>query len=214
MRVGEVMTSPAVTVPPETPLREVAAILTEKGISGLPVVDESGALVGVVSEADILYKELPEAQRAGRFASLLNPHAHSDGKRAARTAGEAMTSPARSIEATSHVSDAARTMIEAGINRLPVVADGKLVGIVTRADLVKTFVRPDREIEADIHEDVALRSHGIDPNSLSVVVENGTVTLGGLVGSKSDVELVVQSVGLVPGVVTVESHLSSREEER
>ena len=210
MKVEDVMTAPVVTVGPKVPLKEVAAILADKGISGVPVVDEGGELVGVVSETDILYKEAAETSRAGRFSSLLHPHAEADPKQAARTAGEAMTSPALTIEASLPLSEAARLMINEGVNRLPVLAGGNLVGIVTRADLVRAFVRPDREIEHEIREDAALRSHGIDPNALSVVVEGGIVRIGGLVDAEADAELVVQLVGRIPGVVSVDSRLVSR----
>lgn len=188
MQVKDVMTSPAVTVQTGTSLKDVAGLLAERGISGLPVLDADGTLVGVVSEADILRKEL-----AGP----------------ARTAGEAMTSPARTIEPVRAAVEAARLMLEAGVNRLPVVSGGELVGIVTRADLVRAFVRPDADIEQDIRENVALRSHGIDPNGLGVLVREGVVQISGPVASSEDAELVERLIRGIAGVVSVDARLDA-----
>jgi CBS domain-containing protein len=185
MQVQDVMTSPAITVGAGAPLHRVAETLAAKCISGLPVVDAGGALLGVISEADIIAKEA---------------HDPSD----ARTAGEAMTSPARTIEPQRLVAEAARVMLAEGVNRLPVVRDGELVGIVTRADLVRAFVRSDEEISQEIRESVALRWHGIDPNGLTVRVKDGEVEVEGHLASDDDAELVEQVIQRIPGVVSVE----------
>jgi CBS domain-containing protein len=185
MQVQDVMTSPAITVGADASLHEVAETLAAKHISGLPVVEAGGALVGVISEADIIAKQ---------------GHDPSD----ARTAREAMTSPARSIEPQGQVAEAARVMLAEGVNRLPVVRDGELVGIVTRADLVRAFLRSDGEIREEIRESVALRWHGIDPNGLTVRVEEGTVEVEGHLAVDGDAELVQQVIRRIPGVVSVE----------
>src|SRR5580765_3776523 len=149
MRVQDVMTKTVHTVTPETPLKRVAAVLAALGISGLPVLDADGAVVGIVSEADILYKERLEPPARGRLRTLLGP-AQADAEKAkleARTAGEAMTSPALTIGPRRPVAEAAGRMLDEHVNRLPVVDDaGRLLGIVTRADLVRAFVRTDDEI--------------------------------------------------------------------
>jgi CBS domain-containing protein len=208
MRVEDVMTAPAVSVSPDTSLKDVAALLVERGISGLPVVDSAGAVLGVVSEADILLKEASEQAHGGFLASRRK---HEPGKEAARTAGEAMTSPAQTTDPSASVAEAARRMIDGGVNRLPVVADGVLVGIVTRADLVRAFVRPDSDLEREIRENVALRWHGVDPNALVVLVRDGEVELRGPVATREDAELVEWLVRAIPGVVAVEAHLDVRE---
>jgi CBS domain-containing protein len=149
MKIEELMSRDPITVGPETSLREVAAILIEQRISGLPVVGERGVVLGVVSEADILLKERgPEPRHGGIVAWLLGNGHVDERKLEARTAGEAMTSPAITVGVDRDVSFAARSMTEYGIKRLPVVGhDGALVGIVTRADLVRAFARSDEEIE-------------------------------------------------------------------
>jgi CBS domain-containing protein len=205
MQVKDVMTKPAVSVGVEASLKEVAAILVERHISGLPVVDSEGAVLGVVSEADILLKEQGERPREGLLASLRK---HEPGKEEARTAGEAMTSPAQTIDPSASIAEAARTMIERAVNRLPVVAGGKLVGIVTRADLARAFAVSDAEIEREIRENVAFRWHGIDPNALTVLVHDGEVELRGPVATREDGELVERLVRAVPGVVSVDVRLT------
>jgi predicted transcriptional regulator len=95
-------------------------------------------------------------------------------------------------------------MLAEGVKRLPVVSDGELVGIVTRADLVRAFVRPDEELRQEIRESVALRWHGIDPNGLTVRVKNGEVEVEGHLASEGDAELVEQVIQQILGVVSVE----------
>jgi CBS domain-containing protein len=208
------MNPDVLTVRPETPLKEVAHRLVERGISGMPVCDENGRVLGVVSEADILYKERGEARKgAGLLALLLEPHDDADRKIGARTAGEAMTSPAVTIEPNRRLAEAARVMLERGINRLPVVRDGKLVGIVTRADLVRAFERPDYEIAREIREDVVLRTLWI-PDAVDVRVERGEVTLRGKLDTSTEVELVERLAERVPGVVAVHSELTWRDDLR
>jgi CBS domain-containing protein len=206
MQVKDVMTTPAVTVRIDATLKEVAALLVETRISGLPVVDATGALVGVISEADILLRERGELpQPHGALASLRTRREEKGA--GASTAGQAMTSPALTIEPSRALTEAARVMIEAKVNRLPVVVDGSLVGIVTRADLVRAFVRSDADIEREIREDAALRAHGIDPNALTVLVRSGQVELAGPVATPEDAAFIERIVRAVPGVVGVDSRL-------
>jgi CBS domain-containing protein len=192
-------------------LKEVAELLATHSISGVPVVGAGGRVVGVVSEADILYKERPETRdRKGLFGLLLEAsRIEADAKFHARTAGEAMTSPPITIEPNRSLTEAASLMLDQGINRLPVVdEDGDLVGIVTRADLVKAFVRSDDDIAEEIREDVILRTLWIAPEQITVRVESGEVTLAGQVESEAEAELLPKFVQRVPGVVSVLSKLT------
>ncbi len=215
MKVEDVMTREVRTVAPTATLKEVAETLADLRVSGLPVV-EDGRILGVVSEADILAKERGEEPNLGGLLSALFEDRHEiRAKLHASTAGEAMTSPAITISGSRPVSDAAARMIDLGVNRLPVVDDeGKLVGIVTRADLVRAFVRSDEEIAREIREDVVLRSLWIEPDTIDVLVVDGAVTLTGRVETKTDAELVPAFVKRVAGVVSVESRLSWLEDGR
>jgi CBS domain-containing protein len=209
MKVKSLMTTAVLSIGPELPLKDVAEILADRRISGLPVVGAHGEVLGVVSEADILVKEAgshPSEERL--LARLLRADPETKWKLEARTAGEAMSSPALTIGPERTVDEAAARMIERGVKRLPVVDDeGKLVGIVTRTDMIRAFVRPDADLLEEITEEVLARTLWIPPDRISVTVSRGEVTLAGTVDSKQDAELVRHFVERVPGVVGVRSEL-------
>ncbi len=126
----------------------------------------------------------------------------------AHTAEKAMTSPAVTIAPERTVTEAARAMVQKGVNRLPVLDENdRLVGIVTRADLVRAFLRTDEEIERELREDVAVRTLWIDPERISISVDHGEVLLRGEVDSDADAELLERFARRVPGVVGVLSQL-------
>lgn len=201
MKVGDVMTRDVIGVAPGDSLKEAGRLLVEHGISGLPVVDGWGRVVGVLSEADLLPKEvapLPVGRR-------LLPH-EAWQKLEAVVVGEAMSSPALTIEEDRPVAAAARMLIEQGVKRLPVVNDGRLVGIVSRHDLVRAFVRTDAEVAADAREE-ATRLLGADADSVTAAVDDGVVTLDGRVDNRPDAEILELVVSRIPGVVAVHSHV-------
>jgi CBS domain-containing protein len=210
--VRDVMTAEVLAVRPETPLKEVARLLVERRISGLPVIDDEGQVVGVVSEADLLVKEQgPDAVPRGTLDRFLGESEQTRQLRAkaeARTAGEAMTTPAITIDASRSVHQAASVMIERRVNRLPVVDAGRLVGIVTRADLVRSFVRSDAQLAQSIREDVLLKALWIDPERFVVEVEDGVVTIRGGVDRRSTAAMIVHMVEMVPGVVGVSAEIA------
>jgi CBS domain-containing protein len=154
MRIENVMTHDVVTVRPGASLKEAARLLVEKKISGLPVVDREGRLLGVLSEADVLVRD--GARRGGGpLAWLVDAVDVAQRLRLdSLFVGEAMTKPALTIESNRSVAAAADLMVTRGVNRLPVVEDGGLVGIVTRADLVRAFARADAEIAPEIRDGV------------------------------------------------------------
>jgi CBS domain-containing protein len=211
MKIEEIMSTTVMTVTPDTPLKEVARLLTGKRISGVPVCDADGAVLGVVTEADILRKEQGYAPEPGGLLGWLFEKADAEGARMlARTAVEAMTKPALTIAPEASVFDAARVMTTRAINRLPVVSDGHLVGIVSRADLVRAFHRTDDEIERELNDDVLLHTLWVSPNDVHVSVQEGVVELSGVVENRTQAELVSAYARRVPGVVDVESDLTWR----
>ncbi|MFI7680096.1 CBS domain-containing protein [Actinophytocola sp. NPDC049390] len=205
MTVASVMTEDVVTATPGTPFRELVAAMTEKSISALPVVDEQGGPIGVVSEADLLAKQ--------EF------HGGSDGQprhdRAARerwyraqggNAAEVMTTPVRAVHADEPVSSAARLLAKAGIRRVFVVDRyGKLVGVVARRDLLRAYLTEDGDLGARIT--AMLVAAGIPADVVDVEVSSGLVTLGGEVSRRGLADAAVRMVRATPGVVGVRNNL-------
>jgi CBS domain-containing protein len=211
MKIERLMTRDVVSVSPETPLKQVAALLSARHISGMPVCAADGTVLGVVSEADILRTEQGLAPDiGGRLRWFFRRLDDELDKLRARTAGEAMTVPALTVRPVEEAAAAARLMVGYRINRLPVVEHGRLVGIVTRADLVRAFHRTDAEIAEEIRNDVLRGALWIAPDTLGLTVEDGVVTVTGPVGTELDVESVVYGIRRVPGVVDVRSELHSR----
>ena len=211
MRVEDVMSVDVATVRPETSLKDAAQELSGHAISGMPVVDDDGRIRGVISEADVLAKEQSEPEDdAGFMARLLGRDERRDSRRfAARLVSDAMTSPAITIERYWPVSVAARRMLEHGVNRLPVVQQGRLVGIVTRADLVRAFARPDEQIVEDIRDMIALQQElWADEQPVEVRIDAGEVTLAGQVRNRDETDVLCKMVRTVPGVVGVRTDLT------
>ncbi|HXG39942.1 MAG TPA: CBS domain-containing protein [Candidatus Limnocylindrales bacterium] len=212
LTVRDVMTRNVVSVQPGTPLKEVARTLVENGISGVPVVDAEGHVLGIVSEADFLVKQqTPEAIRHRPLARILGESRATRAQLAkvrAATAGEAMTSPAVTIEPGRRISEAAAMMTSRGVNRLPVVESGRLVGIVTRADLVRAYVRSDEQLDRAIREDVFRRILWLNPDQFEIVVADGVATIRGQVDRRSTAEMIDRIVAIVPGVIAVRTDVS------
>lgn len=212
MKIRDVMTSDVVTVSPDSPLRDVARVLSERGISGLPVVDGDGRCIGVISEGDILFKELGPRTPPRPLEWLLGarPDAEESRRRTATTASEAMTAPAIGVEPDRPLRAAADLMVRRGVNRLPVVEDGRLVGIVTRADLVRAYLRLDDEIATTIRRDIIEHTMWLDAAAFRIEVQEGAVRISGEVDRRSTSRILVKLVGLVDGVSSVDSAIRWR----
>ncbi len=214
MKVRDVMTKNVITVEPGASLKEAARLLLEHGISGMPVVAD-GVVLGVISEADLLFKERGPKDRRGLLGRLFEGNGI-DGelKLEARDVGDAMTIPPLTIGPHRALRAAAALMLDERVNRLPVVLHGKLVGIVTRADLVRAFARSDAEIQTEIEKDVLHTALWLDSSEVSVAVDDGTVTLAGQVERRMDAELAADLAARVAGVVAVDSRLTWRRDSR
>ncbi|MFD8544498.1 CBS domain-containing protein [Streptomyces sp. NPDC059649] len=188
--VADLMTPNAVVVRPGTPFREIARLLDEYDITAVPVVDEDERPMGVVSEADLLR----------RRATKLGPN----------TAEALMTSPAVVARPEWSAVRAARTMEKKKVKRLPVVDEsGRLIGVISRSDLVQLFLRRDRAIQEEILEEVLTCTMGVPPSAVTVDVADGTVTLSGALDRKSLVPIAVRMCESVDGVVEVVDHLTA-----
>lgn len=213
-KVGSVMTTEVVRAAYGTPFREVARLLAEHRISGLPVVDEDEKVVGVLSETDLVARqaEPPEpARRRLPALALTGAARRRAAKGRARTAGQLMTEPPVTVGAGATVAQAARTMTERGVERLPVVdEEDRLVGIVTRRDLLQVFLKPDRGIRDEVIEEILRRALWLPPRSVDVSVVEGVVTLAGRMERRSDTEIAVSTTRRIDGVVAVVDRLTYR----
>ena len=210
MKVQDLMTREVTTVTPATPLRDAAALLARNGISGVPVVNANGEVVGVLSEADIVVKAGGEVARNRLLGWLLESDLGVEDKIKAETVGDAMSAPPVTITPKRPVHEAARLMVAENVNRLPVVEKGALIGIVTRADIVRAFTRSDTEIADEIRKDILRRTFWLEPGRVTVTVVDGGVALRGDVETEADQELLPHFVAHVPGVISVDADLSCR----
>ncbi len=204
MRIKDVMTEHVATVGPGASLKQVARLMVERRVSGVPVVNGEGLVLGVVSEADLMVKAASNPEGGGVLGSLFAPEAVDGRRLAATTASEAMTSPPVTIDVDRSVCEAARLMVENHVNRLPVLNDGRLVGIVSRADLVRTFTRSDDEIRDELRYDVLPNKLWISPEKLDISVVGGRVHVTGRVRTRTEAELVDAFAWRLAGVVTVD----------
>ena len=212
LTVRDVMTRDVITVRTDTSFKQIARRLGEHNISALPVLDESGRLAGVVSEADLLPKT-GYRDRAGRSHPLrvVGRLRRTLAKAAGGTAGEVMSSPAVTIEPDATLAEAARFMANRGVKRLPVVTErGELIGIVSRADLVSAFLRTDVAIAEEVEQLLATHVLLTEDGSIDVQVRDGVVTLTGELGRRSSVEIAERLVREVDSVVEVETKVAYR----
>lgn len=204
--IADVMTSNVVRVRPDTTFKELAALLLEKRISAVPVVDDAGRPIGVVSESDLIHKEQFGARR--RATWLDRRMRNGRHKATARTAGQVMTSPTITIEPTASLPEAARSLAQNNITRLIVVdPDGTLAGIVTRSDLLRVFLVSDRELQDNVRSAVLDYALWDDPWAIKVKARDGLVTLIGEVERRSLVPIAEELTRSVDGVVDVVNEL-------
>lgn len=207
--VADVMTRTVVSVNAFTPFKDIVRRMHEFRVSAVPVVDEDHKLLGLVSEGDLILKEDPELEGdAHLFEGVRRRHDRS--KAAGLLASEVMTAPAITIGPDASLGEAARLMHHRAVKRLPVVdpKDGTVLGIVSRPDLLKVFLREDAEIAHEIRDDVVRRTLWIDPDTIRVVVHDGVVTMDGQVERRSLIPVIERLVLSTEGVVAFENHLS------
>ena len=194
MRVVDVMTSDVITVNAGTTITEAARLMFRNRVSGLPVCDADSCLVGMITEADFLRLEV--ARHGDEMPSSVE------------TVGEVMTREVTTIDPHAELAEAAKVMVYQDVNRLPVVDDAsRMLGIVSRLDVVAAFTRPDDVIEDEIREDVLRRIMGVDLDSIDVQVESGVVTFTGTIGTRAEAALLEELVRRLDGVLRVDNRL-------
>jgi CBS domain-containing protein len=206
--VQDVMSRDVVVAIESTPFKELVLRMQEHRVSAIPVVDADGRLVGIVSEADLLLKEDTHLEGEGRLFEGRQRRTERE-KHVAVVAAQLMTSPPVTIGPDATLPEAARLMHRHGIKRLAVAsAEGRVLGIVSRADLLKVFLRDDGEIAREISRDIVRRTLWIDPATIRVIVHDGVVRLDGQIERRSLVPVLAGLVLAVEGVVGIDSHLS------
>ncbi len=188
------MTTDVVAVAPTTSIRDAARLMYRYRVSGLPVVDVDDRVLGIITEGDFLGMEI-ERVETGEVPSQV---------------GDVMTKNVKTVDPGMDIVGAARFMHAEGIKRLVVAEDGRMVGIVSRFDVVAAFTRPDDLIEDEIREDLIRRVLFIDPTGFEVDVTNGVVHLEGETGTRTEARLMVELAKRLDGVVAVESELTWR----
>lgn len=208
MKVGDVMSQEIMTITVEASLKEAATVMVKSGVSGLPVIDDDRKVVGIITEADFVTAEANRSwgrQRRRLLANFLGdakPHS-------AKTVADVMTPNPHTIDSASSVTEAARKMTDLRVKRLPVVLpDNTLCGIISRADVMGVFTRPDAALAEEILDGVAVGVLGLPREDISVVVDDGIAQISGHVASRSEGRILEELAIRVEGVVDVESSLT------
>jgi len=194
MKAGQIMTSPVLTVTRDVPAREAIALLASRGITSLPVVDEDGDVIGIVSEVDLLRSRVPHDPRAHMVP-------HRDSSDPPRTVGEVMSDAVVCLSENADAADLAEVLVDNRIRAVPILRGGDLVGIVSRRDVLRTLVRDDEAIRAEVRERLA--AYAGEPDRWRVSVTDGVVTVSGTWTDDRDRAAVTNLTTTVPGVVRV-----------
>jgi CBS domain-containing protein len=219
MKARDVMTSPVVTARPETPVADIASLLLEKRISGVPIVGDRGEVVGIVSEVDLVRRVETgtERKRSRWFETLIDPNIRAADYARSRglCARDVMSREVISVTSETDLAEVARVLEVHRIKRVPVIDGGRLAGIVSRANLLHGLVaygaraasghQSDRDIGAAVEARLADLSW-LDASRLNTVVNDGVVHLWGALKSDEQRRALEIAVQGVPGVRAVENH--------
>lgn len=205
MRIRDLMTTDVKTISADAPLKEAARQMLDAGISGMPVTDGE-LLVGIITEADFVHSEADRRveKRAGLLRFLHQDHEIPSQD---RLVGDVMTRDVTVIDPEEDHAVVARLMEKHGVKRIPVVELGRLVGIVSRADMLRAYVRPDSDIVEEIETHVMKEILWIDPRRVDIRCVDGNVSFSGKLETKSDVSLLVELTKRLDGVTSVQDHL-------
>ena len=215
--VADVMSTSVISAGPKDTFAHLATLLSSAAIRAVPVVDDSGRLQGVVSEADLMSAVARnDAGDAGRWWRPRHVRrGHPEAKAGATTAGELMTTEVQTVTPSTRLPAAARTMMEHHLSWMPVCdGDGRVVGVLGRSDVLRVFLRDDGSIKTEITHDILRLVLLADPAAVKVEVDGGVLTLTGELDTRLDTQMAVRLVERVEGVVAVVDHLRYRNYER
>ena len=218
MRAKDIMTTSVVTISPEVEIAEAARILLENRISAVPVVDKAGSIQGMLSEGDLMRRAECGSHRSWWLSLLADKTRIYERDRGTR-AKDVMTREVVSIDPETTISDVARILESKGIKRVPVIHNGRLVGIVSRADVLRglaviglspdqSVTVPDRAIRERIHDEIR-RQTSASLNAVSIIVVNGAVYLWGVADTQADKDAVRIAAENVAGVNKVHDYLNT-----
>lgn len=223
MQARDVMTSPAISLGVDASVTDAAALMAERRVSAIPIVDGSHRIVGIVSEGDLLQRrELGTERRSSWWLNLISDPVETDRtylKSTARLVSSVMTRDVVTVGEESLLSEIAVILTEKHVKRVPVVAGGRLVGIVSRADIVRAFAREtdaseplisddDRTIRGAVIEQLGAL-HSVQPPDINVIVKDGQVSVWGIIFSEDRRSPIVEAIKNVPGVKSVDDHLTT-----
>jgi CBS domain-containing protein len=206
--VSDVMATPVVRVQPDTSFKRTVEVLQEYRVSAIPVIDADGRLLGIVSEADLALKEEyqpgePVSRLRGRAGRAQLAKAHGT------TAADFMSTPVATVLPGASLRTAARLLHRRGVRHLPVVDDeGRVVGMITRRDLLRVFLRPDWVLAGEINAKVLHATFNVPADAVSVVVNDGVARLSGRVPWHSTADEIAERVRGLDGVVAVDNHVT------
>ena len=219
MRAHQIMTRSVITIAPDASILEAAKTMLQHHVSGLPVVDAAGRLVGIVSEGDFIRRgEIGTQRKRGRWLTFLlgagataTDYVHEYG----RKVSDVMTSDPVSVTEDATLEEIVNAMETNGVKRLPVMKDGKLAGIVSRANLLQAVAGLSRDIPDPTADDDHIRSRVIaaienndwSPFGLNVIVRNGIVHLSGVITEERSRQAAMVAAQNVAGVQKVHDHL-------
>lgn len=206
--VRDVMNARVIALKRTADFKEIISVLRRHRVSACPVVNDAGQVIGVVSEGDLLFKEADPGTPCGSIR--LRWKLSEESKVNAVTAGHLMTSPAVTIQPDAPVAVAARVMQDRRLKRLPVVTDdGTLIGIVSRADVLSVYERPDADILDEVGAVIMAGEFGLDPASFTVTVTSGIVTIAGMIKDPDTALELVARARHTEGVVAVRNRLTA-----
>lgn len=206
MRARDIMTSPVLTVTTKTTIKQAAALLAEHGFTALPVLDDEERLIGIVTEADLVRDRVPRDPRA-----LIHPGPERTGGPIETTVGEVMTSPAVAMGPGTDVAVLVTALLDAHQRAMPIVDGARLVGIVTRRDIVRVIARDDTTIAVDVRH--RLENYG-GKGRWRVDVHEGVVTIGDQFDDETDRHVAKVLAEAVPGVVHAHATAAHEEDDR